>query len=208
MDMFKRILAVLIGVTLIGLSVSIFILNQCGSDPISVFAQGFSKILTIKFSGWFTVGNSLITTNIIVFLILISIYKFRYVNIGTFVGMFGTGRFIDIFSKLLGNYITGNEGLFLKTIYIILSVITISVGVGFFISANLGASPVDLISVAISNSTGKKYSIVRIISDTMFVLVGWLLGGTVGISTALAMIFIGPISGFVCKFLKAHIIPA
>jgi uncharacterized membrane protein YczE len=203
--MFKRLMAVLFGVALIGLGASIFILNNWGSDPITVFAQGAHNVLSKYSLEWFTVGRALITTNFIVFAVLLVIYKMRFVNIGTFAGMFMVGWFIDLFLKILSGSISGEAGLISKIIFMILSVVILSVGVGLYVSAELGAAPVDLISITISEAINKKYSIVRIICDTIFVLVGFLLGGVVGVSTIASMIFIGPISGAVIKIVKPYL---
>ena len=200
--MFKKLFIILIGVVLIGMGIAISILNNIGSDPMSVFAQGIS--IRLHEFGWtfFTVGNAIITLNVIVFIILVLIYKWKYVNIGTFIGMFCIGSAANIWTKILSDIITNDNHIFYKSIWVIVGVTLISTGVGLFIYSNMGASPLDLISVTISNYLKINYSITRIVCDTVFGLIGWSIGGVVGITTIVSMIFIGPISGIVIRNMK------
>lgn len=205
MQLFKKILLILIGVALIGLGIAIALLNNWGVDPVTVFAQALSiKLLAL---GWtfFNVGNTLIVMNMIIFVILISIYKMKYINIGTFIGMFCVGIFINLWVNLLSGLILENSSIILKIVWMIIGVVIMSVGVGMYISSNMGASPFDLIPVVLSDELRIKYSIMRVISDFSFVFLGWIFGGVVGVTTILLLCCIGPISGLVIKYARKYL---
>lgn len=205
MEYLKRVILVFVGVTLMGMGIAISALNNWGVDPITVFAQAISNILTNKGMSFFTIGNTLICMNLIVFSVLLVIYKMKYVNIGTFAGMFCVGLFTDMWMKILTGVVHADNVITLKVIWLLIGVIVFALGIGMYVSGDIGASPLDLISVTISEKFNFKYSIVRMICDLSFMVVGWGLGGVVGINTVFCMFLIGPISGFIIKNIRQYL---
>lgn len=205
MNFIKKILLVFLGVSLIGMGAAISLVNNWGSDPVTVFAQSIS--LKLESLGWnfFSVGNTLIFINLLIFIFLIIRYKFKYIQIGTFAGMFCVGLFIDEWVKLLTDIILLNDSVVFKIIWMFVGTIILAAGIGLYVSSEMGAAPVDLISVIISEYFKLKYFWVRMICDLIFVIFGWLLGGVVGLSTILCMILVGPISGVVIKNIKKYL---
>lgn len=202
MDFIKKLLLIFFGVVLIGLGAAISLVNNWGSDPITVFVQAVSFKLQNFNLTFFSVGNTMIFINFLVFIFLVIKYKFKYIKIGTFAGMFCVGVFIDIWVKVLRDIILLNNSLLFKTFWMLIGVVILAVGIGFYVSSNMGASPLDLISVIISESLNKKYFLVRMICDLVFLFLGWLLGGVIGLSTVFCMMLVGPISGIVIKNIR------
>lgn len=64
------------------------------------------------------------------------------------------------------------------------------------IKSEAGTGPNDLVGVVISDKLHKKFSIVRMCVDGCFLLLGWLLGGAVGIGTIICLFLVGPVAGF------------
>ncbi len=65
---------------------------------------------------------------------------------------------------------------------------------GLYIGAGLGAGPRDGLSVGIVARGGYSMRVVRTSVEASVLLIGWLLGGTVGIGTVLFAVTIGPIT--------------
>ena len=205
MKILKQLIVVIIGVAFIGMGAAISVINNLGSDPITVFAQGISCSLLKYNLNFFTVGNSLILVDFLVFVVLVFLYKLKYVKFGTFVGMVFIGLFIDIWQNLLLDLVKTDSTIG-KIIWMLIGATILSVGIGIYISADMGAAPVDLIPVEISEHLHINYSLVRVICDLLFMLFGWLLGGVVGIATIVCMCLIGPISGLIIKHMKKYIL--
>ena len=69
-------------------------------------------------------------------------------------------------------------------------------GMTIVIKSDAGTGPNDLVAVVISDKTKKSFGIVRIVVDVVFVLVGFLLGGSVGIGTIICAGCVGPVANF------------
>ena len=68
-------------------------------------------------------------------------------------------------------------------------------GMTIVIKSDAGTGPNDLVAVVASDKLHKKFSIVRIIVDVTFVVIGFLLGGSVGIGTIVCACLVGPVAG-------------
>jgi len=66
-------------------------------------------------------------------------------------------------------------------------------GSGFYLTTNLGPGTRDGLMKGISENFKKPISMVRFSIETTVVIIGWFLGGTVGLGTILFAVFIGPL---------------
>ena len=74
----------------------------------------------------------------------------------------------------------------------IVSVMTVGIGGGIYLVANLGAGPRDGLMVGLQKKTNLPIALVRGTLEITVVTIGWYLGGTVGIGTLLFAFGIGP----------------
>jgi uncharacterized membrane protein YczE len=79
-----------------------------------------------------------------------------------------------------------------QLILAVISVITVGIGGGIYLVANLGAGPRDGLMVGLQKLTNFPIAAVRATLEISVVSVGWYLGGTVGIGTILFAFGIGP----------------
>jgi hypothetical protein len=68
------------------------------------------------------------------------------------------------------------------------------------IRSEAGTGPNDLVAVVISDKLKLRFSIVRIVTDVLFVLAGYLLGGRFGIGTVICAFLVGPVAEFCMPF--------
>lgn len=183
----------LIGLIIAHLGVTLFLLSNLGTDTFTVFIQGLSK----------TVGLSIGTCHVIVLIILGTVMLITtrgYVKPGTVVCAFCGGWIIDFFMWVLGGFINDTLPLFLRLITLVLGLVILSLGMSIVICSNSGTGPNDLVAIILSDKLNKKINIqfryVRIGCDVFFVLLGFILGGKVGIGTILAAILTGPVVQF------------
>ena len=64
------------------------------------------------------------------------------------------------------------------------------------IRSEAGTGPNDLVAVVISEKSGIRFGITRVATDALFVLVGFLLGGKVGIGTVICAFLVGFVADF------------
>ena len=83
-----------------------------------------------------------------------------------------------------------------QLILAVASVITVGIGGGIYLVANLGAGPRDGLMIGLQKKTKLPIAAVRAILEITVVSIGWYLGGTVGVGTLLFAFGIGPCVAF------------
>jgi len=147
-----------------------------GFAPWEVFHQGVT--LTIGLS----IGKvSILTGLVICILVYLSGEK---LGLGTILNMILIGIFMDWILEL--NIIPKMHGLASGVIMMFLGLFIISFASYFYIGSGFGAGPRDSLMVAIERKTGLAVGISRGIIEGSAVVVGWFLGGPVGLGTVLA----------------------
>lgn len=139
-----------------------------------------------------TAGLTIGTWSIIVGLIILAIDSMvmkRLPKIGTFLDMFLTGIFIDIFNFLLPTV----HGFFLQLIAFCVGLLLLGFGCGMYIVANLGVGPRDTLMLLFTNKLGWSVGRARTIMEVTVAIVGFLLGGPIGIGTVIMSFGLGPI---------------
>lgn len=191
-----RVLILFIGLTIAHLGVTLFILSNLGSDPFNVFVQGLFRTLDrLRFVPWnITHGTVHIAISFLIIIALLFIDR-SYIKIGTVLCMIFGGPIIDGFTALLAPVFAANDSLIFKLFMLALGCVILAYGMTIVIKSEAGTGPNDLVSVVLSDKLHKKFSIVRVIVDVSFVVIGFLLGGSVGIGTIICAVCVGPVAG-------------
>ena len=79
-----------------------------------------------------------------------------------------------------------------KYILAIVSVLLVGLGSGIYLIANLGPGPRDGLMTGLTRVTNLPIAFVRASIEISVVLIGWYLGGAVGIGTLIFAFGIGP----------------
>ncbi len=85
------------------------------------------------------------------------------------------------------------EGALQSVTQVLLGIALVGVGSGIYLTANLGPGPRDGWMTGIQRISGIPIGSVRAAIEISVVLIGWLLGGTVGLGTLLFALMIGPV---------------
>lgn len=179
-----RYLLMLIGLTLLGGAIAISAQAELGVSAWTVFHIGVAKRI-----GW-TQGQ---VTQMVGLLIVVSSYLLGRIKPApaTLFNMVLVGRIVDIFTA--GNLIPMPTSVGQQYVYLVSSVILTAAGCALYISAGLGAGPRDGLMLALTQRSGLRIGVVRNSIEIGVVLVGWLLGGPVGVGTLLFAFAIGPV---------------
>ena len=194
-DLLIRVILLMIGLTIAHFGVTLFILADLGSDPFNVLVQGiFRTISGILFWSFITHGRVHIVICFLIILALLAVDK-SYVKIGTILCMIFGGPIIDIFTVVLAPIFSISDSLIFKIVLLALGCVILAYGMTIVIKSDAGTGPNDLVAVVISDKSKKKFSIVRIIVDVSFVVIGFVLGGSLGIGTIICAFCVGPVAG-------------
>ena len=169
-----------LGLTLFGLGEGLLIVSTSGASPWSVLAQGIALSLD------FSIGT--ITLFVSVRVLLFWIPLNQKPGIGTILNALIVALMIDICIK----FVPTPENYISQLILAIISVLTVGLGGGIYLVANLGAGPRDGLMVGLQKKTNFPIAAVRAFLEITVVCVGWYLGGTVGVGTLLFAFGIGP----------------
>ena len=168
------------GLTLFGLGEGLLIVSASGASPWSVLAQG------IFLNVGFTIGIITILISVVVLIFWLPLNQKP--GIGTILNALIIGLMIDVCIKFVPtpeNYISQ---LFLA----FSAVLTVGLGGGIYLVANLGAGPRDGLMIGLQKKTNLPIAAVRATLEITVMSIGWYLGGTVGIGTLLFAFGIGP----------------
>lgn len=175
----KPIGRLLLGLYLVGLGLAMMIHTGLGVPPWDVLSQGLSVQ-----TGW-SFGTSAVAISAVVLLLWIPIKQ--QPGIGTVINAILIGPFADLNAPLMPQL----DGWLANLVWMLLGLISVALGAGLYISANLGAGPRDGLMVGLTRVSGWPFWVIRTIGESLVLATGWLLGGTVGIGTALFAVAIG-----------------
>lgn len=186
----RALLFLLLGLTIAHLGVTLFLLSELGTDTFTVFIQGLSRTVHL------TIG----TVHVIILCLLMVLMFFTtkgYIKPGTVVCAFCGGPIIDLFTWLFGGWINAGSPMPIRLFSMILGCVILAAGMSIVINSNAGTGPNDLVAIILSDKLSFiQFRWVRIGCDACFVLLGFLLGGTVGIGTLAAVCLTGPLVQF------------
>lgn len=177
---FSSLFFLVFGLILFGLGEGLLIVSFAGASPWSVLAQGIS--LNVNFS------TGIITIFVSIGVLLLWLPLKQKPGIGTILNAIIIGLMIDVCI----NFVPTPENYINQVFLAITAVLTVGLGGGIYLVANLGAGPRDGLMVGLQKKTNLPIALVRGAIEITVMSVGWYLGGIVGLGTLLFAFGIGP----------------
>ena len=168
------------GLILFGLGEGLLLVSAMGNSPWTVLAEG------IYLDVGFSIG--LITILISGVVLLFWIPLNQKLGIGTILNALIIGLMIDLCVK----HVPTPENYISQLLLAITAVLTVGLGGGIYLIANLGPGPRDGLMIGLQKKTNLPIATVRAFLEITVMSVGWYLGGTVGVGTLLFAFGIGP----------------
>ena len=178
----ERAARLFLGCTLFGLGMALLVEAGLGLDPWTVFAQGVSE----------HTGLSLGTVVVLTSLAVLALWPplRQRPGLGTIANALWVGPMLD-----LGVALFPTPGPLLSRIaFMIGAVVVVAIGSGLYIGAGWGPGPRDGLMTGLADR-GVPIAVGRTAIELTVLVAGWLLGGTVGVGTAVFALGIGPLVG-------------
>lgn len=175
-----RLLQLVAGNAVQGLSVAAFVRASLGLPGWDVFHQGLANKLDLAL-GTVNVGVS-------IGLLLLWIPLRERPGIGTLINSVAVGVFVNLGLEWLPEF----TGLPLRWGAMLLGTAGFALGTAMYIGADLGPGPRDGLMTGIARR-GYSVRAARTFIEAVALGVGWLLGGVVGVGTVVFALAIGPL---------------
>ena len=207
MNLLKRLVLFFVGMSIIQFGVALFLKANIGSDPFTVFTQGlaftlnktglkdFSLVKLISGTAEVTPGVANMIILIILFIVIVLVEKNR-IKIGTLICVVGVGPIIDLGVKVVSYFPVESYNYVIKALLVTFGCLIIAIGFAVLSAANVGVAPNDIVPFIIQDKTKVQYRWIRIGLDGGFLIIGFILGGKIGIGTVIAMLATGPFIQF------------
>lgn len=190
-EMAVRVVLLLVGLWIAHLGVTLFLQTNLGSDPFNVFVQGLFRAIPWPEWAGMTHGRVHLLVSLLIMVVLLVVDR-SYVGIGTVLCMALGGPIIDVYTLWLAPFLNETLPLAVRVPMLAVGCIILAFGMTIVIRSQAGTGPNDLVAVVLSDKSGKPFGPVRIGVDLTFALVGFALGGVVGIGTIICAFLVGP----------------
>jgi uncharacterized membrane protein YczE len=190
-EMAVRVVLLLIGLWIAHLGVTLFLQTNLGSDPFNVFVQGLFRAIPWPEWAGMTHGRVHLLVSLLIMVVLLVVDR-SYVGIGTVLCMALGGPIIDVYTLWLSPFLNEKLPLAVRVPMLAVGCVILAFGMTIVIRSQAGTGPNDLVAVVLSDKSGKPFGPVRIGVDLTFALVGFALGGVVGIGTIICAFLVGP----------------
>ena len=200
----RRIIMMLAGILFISLSVGLYRLSGFGVDAFTCMNLGISGYLNMQFGTWQLIMNAVI-------LVILFFQGREYIGAGTIVNLVFVGYGADFFCWMVQDLAHMEMSFSLRIGALVLGCLFASLGVAFYMVAEMGMSPYDSVAVLLEKLTHGKipFQYARVCSDITVVIVGIIfclaagnsLWTIIGLGTICNACFNGP----VIQFFRTHV---
>ncbi|MGI3779158.1 MAG: YczE/YyaS/YitT family protein [Janthinobacterium lividum] len=170
----------LIGLVMFGLALALLLHGGLGLDPWTVFSSGVSRHVDL------TLGEVTVLSSVVVLLLWIPLRQRP--GVGTVANALIVGPVLDLGVELLPT----PHSLVVRVLFMVLAVTLVAVGTGLYVGVGWGPGPRDGLMTGLVR-LGLPLHLARTLIEGTVLLIGWLLGGTVGVATVVYALGVGPL---------------
>ena len=176
----STLLILCVGLWIFGTGDAVIVAAGVGNTPWTVLAEGIA-LMTDR-----TIGQATFFVSVAVLLLWIPLREKP--GIGTILNAILIAVAIEYMLPILPT----PEGGFESLLQVIGGIALVGIGSGIYLTANLGPGPRDGWMTGMRRVSGYPIGNVRAAIEISVVVIGWSLGGTVGIGTVIFAVMIGP----------------
>lgn len=184
----RKLLMAVLGVTGSGVSVGFLKQAAFGTDPFQCFCNGLNNALPIGFGTLYVLIN-------LVLLALVFLLDRHSIGIATFINLFLLGYVVEFSQQALFR-LAGPPTILMRVAFVAVGIVALCFASAMYFTADLGVSTYDAVALYLARRGVGSFRIVRICTDCICVLVGYLLGYVPGVCTVVTAFFMGPLIAF------------
>jgi uncharacterized protein len=180
----SRLYWLVFGLFLCSCGIVCFLESELGLPPWDVLHQGLAEQLNVSFG----VANLLVSVLVLGAVWLLG----ARIGLATFLNALLIGTFVIALTALEPISALSEENLGIRISLIPIALLCFGVGSAFYIAASMGAGPRDSLMLITARRLGVRIGVARTGIEVAALLLGFALGGTVGVGTAVFALGIGP----------------
>lgn len=193
----RKCLIALVGILLIGVGVAFNAMAKLGNDPVGIFYDGIRNALGL------TAEQLGMASNIVnaVLLVLLVFAGRKYLNLGTVIYIAPYGLCVDL-GTFIYPKIFATDALWCRIAGSVVGCLLLYTGVAIFIAVDIGLDPMTGAAMVLRDVLKWDYKKAKWLFDGTMTLLGFLLGGTLGLVTILTAIAAGPMIQGISEHVK------
>lgn len=174
----RRMAQLVPGLALFGVALALMVEARLGVSPWTVFHQGAAETFDVS------IGTTVVVTGAV---LLACFGPLREpLGVGTLLNVMAVGPFIDLVLWAIPE----TETLWFRVPALLVSPLLLGIATGLYIGSGLGPGPRDGIMTALARR-GVRVSWARTGIEVVALIVGWFLGGDVGLGTVWFAVSVG-----------------
>ncbi|MEY2722806.1 MAG: YczE/YyaS/YitT family protein [Candidatus Nanopelagicaceae bacterium] len=173
---FTGVLILFIGLTILGLGGALVVRANLGNAPWTVFAEG------ISIQSGLSIGTAFFLSSCLVLLLWIPL------AIKPGFGTIANATYFAIVLDWALGWMNSPSSQVLEYLMLIAGIACVGLGSAIYMTCGLGGGPRDGLLMGLIKRTGVRIIYIKMTMDGTALLVGFLLGGTVGVGTVLSVV--------------------
>lgn len=187
----KKIALAFAGIFLIGVGVAFNASAHLGNDPVGIFYDGIRNVLGLSET---QLGMASNIVNLALAVLLFFIGR-RYLNLGTIIYILPYGLCVSAGTYLYSKIFV-SEALGVRIAASVAGCTMLYLGVAIFIVVDIGMDPMTGIAMVLKDVLHWDFKKGKWLFDGTMILVGFLLGGKLGVITVVTAFSAGPVIQF------------
>ena len=175
----QRFLLLIFGLTVFGIGEAFLVVTSLGNSPWVVLSEGISLNSSLN------IGQATFFVSLVVLFFWIPLRQKP--GFGTLANIVVIAVALELGLLIIPEV----ENISLKLFYVLFGILLVGIGSALYITCGLGTGPRDGLMTGLHYRTGVRVGRVRLGIEVLALTTGALLGGSLGVGTALFALFIG-----------------
>lgn len=175
----QRMLVLIFGLMIFGIGEAFLVVTSLGNSPWVVLSEGISLNSTLN------IGESTFLVSVVVLMLWIPLRQIP--GFGTLANIVVIAAAIELGLLIIPTV----ENIYFKYFYVLFGIALVGIGSALYITCGLGTGPRDGLMTGLHYKTGVRVGRVRLGIEVVALTIGAILGGSLGVGTALFALLIG-----------------
>ncbi len=175
----QRMMVLIFGLMIFGIGEAFLVVTSLGNSPWVVLSEGISLNSSLN------IGESTFLVSVVVLLLWIPLRQKP--GFGTMANIVVIAASIELGLLIIPTV----ENVYVKYFYVLFGIALVGIGSALYITCGLGTGPRDGLMTGLHYKTGVRVGRVRLGIEIVALSVGAILGGSLGVGTALFALLIG-----------------